>query len=131
MISGLKNWFSGILKKLAQLKFSIPAKNEPGKENGADADVVAIFELLKCIIYVQVKHHDGQTSNWAVHQIAKYKEQKISRMIHTRLSWVITSAEYTDDAKSKAQSEGVRLIDRYEFAEMLIDVGLEGINSRC
>ena len=74
--------------------------------------------------------NDGQTSNWAVHQIAKYKEQKDQPDDpYTRLSWVITSAEYTDDAKSKAQSEGVRLIDRYEFAEMLIDVGLEGINS--
>ena len=117
-------------EKIGATEASIPAKNEPGKENGADADVVAIFELLKCIIYVQVKHHDGQTSNWAVHQIAKYKEQKDQPDDpYTRLSWVITSAEYTDDAKSKAQSEGVRLIDRYEFAEMLIDVGLEGINS--
>ncbi|OFV71416.1 MULTISPECIES: restriction endonuclease [Acetobacterium] len=118
------------LKKIGATEAYIPAKNESGKEDGADADVVAIFELFKVIIYVQVKHHDGQTSDWAVQQIAKYKEQKDQRDDpYTRLTWVITSAEFTDDAKSKAQADEVRLIDQNEFAEMLIDVGLEGINS--
>ena len=45
---------SGYFKSLGA-ELYIPAKNESGKENGADADVVAIFETLKTIYYVQVK----------------------------------------------------------------------------
>lgn len=126
----MKSWFSGFLKKIGASEAYIPSKNEPGKEDGADADVVAIFELFKVIIYVQVKHHDGQTSDWAVQQIADYKKQMDQPDdSYTRLTWVITSAEFTNEAKSKAQANDVRLIDRYEFAEMMIDVGLEGINN--
>ena len=64
------------LERLIELYFKhigasvtcIPAKNEPGKRNGADADVIAIFEQLKTVYYVQAKKHDGQslTDDWAV-----------------------------------------------------------------
>ena len=38
-------------------------------KDGADADIVAEFRNLKHIIYIQAKHHKGETSDWAVHQI--------------------------------------------------------------
>lgn len=117
------------MQKIGATETTIPAKNEPGKYDGADADVIAIFELLKCIIYVQVKHHVGLTSERAVNQIARYKEQKeVPDDAYTRMTWVVTSAEFSDETKKKAQLDGVRLIDQHEFASMLIDVGLDGIN---
>ncbi len=122
----LVQWY---MKKIGATETVIPAKNEPGKYDGADADVIATFELLKCIIYVQVKHHDGSTSDWAVKQIVRYLKQKdVPDDAYMRLTWVVTSAEFSEVAKNEAQINGVRLIDRHEFAEMLIDVGLDGIN---
>ncbi len=39
----------------------IPAKNKPGKKDGADADIIAEFENIKHIIYIQAKHHEGES----------------------------------------------------------------------
>jgi len=103
----------------------IPAKNEQGKENGADADTVAVFENLKHIVYVQAKHHTGQTSDWAVTQIKEYKDQKSGDPDYTYASWVITSADdFSLDAKNMAYDSGIRLINGQEFARMLLDIGL-------
>lgn len=122
----LVKWY---LEKIGATEVFIPSKNETGKSDFADADVVATFELLKCIVYVQVKHHNGYTSDWAVHQIARYKEQKEDLAVeYTYLSWVLSSGEFSEEVNAKAKSEGVRLIDKHEFSEMLIDLGLEGIN---
>ena len=52
----------------------IPGKNEQDKEG--DADIVATFEPLKLIVYVQAKLHDGTTDGWAVKQIKEYTESK-------------------------------------------------------
>lgn len=113
----------------------IPAKNEAGKEDGADADIVAEFENLKYIVYIQAKHHKKETSSWAVKQIKRYKEQMSDdNSEYTYASWVITSAEeFSKEAKAEAADEGnedkgrknkVRLIDGKEFARMLLDIGL-------
>ena len=52
----------------------IPAKNKSDKEG--DADIVATFESLKLIIYVQAKRHDGETDKWAVEQIQHYTKNE-------------------------------------------------------
>lgn len=103
----------------------IPAKNEHGKENGADADTVAVFDNLKHIVYVQAKHHTGMTSDWAVTQVKEYKEQKSGDPDYTYASWVITSADdFSIEAKNLAYESGIRLINGSEFARMLLDIGL-------
>lgn len=123
----LVQWY---LKKIGADATEIPAKNEPGKSDHADADVVAIFEALKCIIYVQVKQYKGETSDWAIKQIAKYKKQfEDVADEYNYLSWVISSGQFSKDVSEKAKAAGVRLIDGDGFAEMLIDVGLKGINT--
>lgn len=125
----LIKWY---LEKLGALDVNIPAKNEAGKEDGADADVIAAFEKLHIVIYVQAKHHTGTTDGWAVEQIEKYKEQKFrdeSDDNSTPLTWVISSAdEFAEDAVENAKTNGVRLINGTEFARMLIDVGIDHIN---
>lgn len=104
----------------------IPAKNEPGKRDGADADIVAEFKNLKHIIYIQAKHHEGETSDWAVHQIKEYFSQKSDGdPDYSYARWVISTCDnYSETAEKAAKEYNVRLIDGEEFARMLIDVGL-------
>lgn len=52
-----------------------PGKNSCDKRGGADADIIAEFEPLKVIFYVQAKLHDDVTSSWAVEQVRMYEEQ--------------------------------------------------------
>lgn len=105
----------------------IPPKNEREKEG--DADIIATFESLRLIVYVQAKHHHGQTDGWAVEQIQLYTENHRNTGAddeYTKISWVVSSAEkFTQDCINQARRAGVRLINGVEFAEMLIDSGVE------
>ena len=104
----------------------IPSKNEKGKEG--DADVIAVFEPIKTIIYTQVKFHDieSKTSQWAVQQIKEYRNNKETMDDgYTKIAWVITTAnDYTEDCKNIAKEEQVLLIDGKKFAEMIIEAGI-------
>ena len=106
-----------------------PAKNERDKEG--DADIIATFESLKLIVYVQAKFHCGETGKVAVEQITQYADNKKfsgSDEEFTRLTWVVSTAEnFTGDCKILAQRRQVRLIDGNEFAKMLLDTGIEGL----
>ena len=134
-----------ILKKLTPDKFEgliklffkhqgadaiIPPKNEQDKQG--DADVIATFELLKFIVYVQAKHHDGETDDWAVEQIESYRDNKIGAMTgdeYSRTAWVISTAEsFSEDCENLAKRENVRLIDGIKFAELLLDAGIEQLD---
>jgi len=111
----------------------IAAKNERGKEEYADVDVVANSDLLKLTIHIQGKFHKGITDDWAVEQISRYSDQKrIEDDIeddYIYISWVITTAnEFSAIAKEKAAEKRVRLIDGLMFARMLIDAGVVNIN---
>lgn len=123
----LVKWY---FEKVGATRAFIDAKNKPGKTDGADADIIAEFDLLKVIIYTQVKLHDNTTSQWAVEQISKYKEQFDSQFSeYTSISWVITAAEhFSDGALTMAANNHVRLISGLEFARMLIDVGITNID---
>ena len=123
----LVKWY---FQKLGATRVFRPAKNENGKWDGADADVVAEFDPLKIVFYVQVKLHDSVTSQWSVEQISKYKDQheNVSGEV-TLIPWVISSArEFSTDAVSMAQDTSVRLINGLEFSRMLIDAGITDIN---
>ena len=117
-------------KKNGATEVYIPAKNEKGKEG--DADVIAVFEPIKTIIYAQVKFHDlkSKTNEWAVQQIKDYKNNKESMDDdYTKIAWVITSAEnFTDECIRIAQEEKVHLIDGKRFAEMIIEAGILDLN---
>lgn len=121
----LVKWY---LEKIGADSVVITAKNEAGKEEYADADVIAEFEKLKYVIYVQAKHHKAVSGDWAVEQITRYVEQKGNNDEYNYASWVISSADFSDAAVAYAESNGVRLIDGKEFARMLIDAGMANIN---
>lgn len=128
------NQFEKLIKwyfeKCGASSVCITAKNEAGKVDGADADVIAEFENLKHIVYVQAKHHVGTTDEWAVHQVDNYKKQKSEGDYdYTYATWVITAADsFTEKAKEYAEQNKVRLIDGNEFAQMLIDIGLVDVD---
>src|SRR5690606_12203439 len=70
----------------------IPSKNASGKEG--DADIVAVFENLKLIIYTQAKFQKGQISEWGANQILDYKtnEESIDDG-YNKVAWVVTTAD--------------------------------------
>lgn len=104
----------------------IPSKNEDGKEG--DADVVATFEKLKVILYIQVKKHEGYTDDWAVEQISTYSSYRKQNFLigddYSVLSWVVSTGTFGEDTVLKARDREVRLIDGTTFMKMLLDGGL-------
>lgn len=119
------------MERIGASKVYIPPKNSSEKEDYADADVVAVFESLGVTIYIQVKKHDDKTDGWAVEQISKYDENQEKNSIDgmTYIPWVVSTAEdFKEEAKVKAIEKGVKLINGKEFARMLAEVGVNGID---
>lgn len=106
----------------------IPSKNESGKDG--DADVVAVFEPIKTIIYSQVKFHIGETSSWATEQIKSYKDQKDTMDDgYSKISWVISSADnFTQQSYDYAKEAKVQLVDGKQFATMLLEAGIVNLD---
>lgn len=107
----------------------IPSKNERDKEG--DADVVATFEATKTIIYVQAKHHEGKTDEWAVEQIDEYVENKASMggdEGYSKIAWVVSTAEFSEECVRQAADNKIQLINGKEFAKMLLESGISGLS---
>ena len=108
-------------------KIEIPPKNESKTEDG-DADVVGFFENIKTAIMVQVKKHKDTTEDWAIQQIKAYRTNHNYDDYHTQM-WVISSCDqFSMKAMNEAEAAGVRLINGVEFAKMILDTGLGGLN---
>ena len=108
----------------------IPPKNPSNKVDYEDVDVVATFDLLKTIYYIQVKHYRGETNSWAAEQISHLKELEGDRQDdgYTRVYWVLSSAEeFTQECINKAKETNVQLINGKVFASMLLDAGFLGV----
>jgi len=117
----LVKWY---FERIGASEVYIPSKNESGKEG--DADVVAVFEPLKTIIYSQVKFHTGETSSWAIEQIKNYKDQKDTMDDgYSKIYWVISSADnFSKESYDFAKEAKVQLVDGKQFATMLLEAGL-------
>lgn len=107
----------------------IPPKNKTDKEG--DSDVIVSFEKLKLIIYVQAKHHIGTTYQHAVNQVQDYRENhEQTDDSYSRVAWVISTAdEFDQTARNIAAENQVHLIDGKEFAEMLLNAGLDALKA--
>lgn len=115
-------------KRIGANEAFIPAKNEPDKEG--DADIIASFEAIKTIIYVQAKFHSGVTSSWAMEQIDKYKGHKETMDDgYSKIGWVISTADnYSKECLEKAKSNNIQLIDGKQFTKMLLEVGISHLH---
>lgn len=121
----LVEWY---FKRIGASDVYIPSKNESGKEG--DADVIAVFEPLKTIIYSQVKFHTGETSSWAIEQITNYKDQKDSMDDgYSKICWVISSADnFSKQSYDFAKEAKVQLIDGKQFTTMLLEAGIVNLD---
>lgn len=120
------------MEKKGASRVHIPAKNESGKENGADADVIAEFEDLGIIFYIQAKKHtvDSETDSWAVTQISEYKKQKEDEESgYTYIPWVVTTGKFGEETQAVAKKEKVRLVDGDGLIQMFLDCGIADIDS--
>jgi hypothetical protein len=108
---------------------AIPAKNESNKEG--DADIVAVFENIKLIIYIQAKFQKGQISEWGASQILDYKTNKESIDDgYNKVAWVITTANtFNEKAENIAKENEIQLINGDEFSKMLLNVGINLLNT--
>lgn len=108
----------------------IPAKNDVKKGVDSDADIIASFETLKTIIYVQAKKHEGQTNEWAITQIRNYTDQKLEYIEgYTLGSWVITTGEtFSEQAIAEARAANVLLMNGMDFAQALVEVGISNLD---
>lgn len=121
----LVEWY---FNRIDASEVNIPSKNENDKEG--DVDVIASFDHLKTIICVQVKFHKGETDSTGVKQIGDYiKEIKENTDDeYSRIGWVISSADkFSDDAIKSAKEVGIHLINGKQFVEMILKVGIDGI----
>ncbi len=109
----------------------IPSKKDGDGE--ADGDIVARFDALKLVVYVQAKHHKGTTGETAVLQISEYTDQKHQEecdLDYNSISWVISAAEeFSENAQALAIKKNIRLINGAEFRKMLIDAGMATMES--
>lgn len=108
----------------------IPPKASADKVG--DVDIIATFENLKTIIYVQVKFYKGETSEWAVEQIKDFGTSKKNEGYdgYSHQYWVISSSDnYSDESHKLASKHNIILIDGKEFVKMLHNVGLDGLES--
>ena len=108
-------------------KVKTPSKNESPSEEG-DADIVAYFDKLGIAIMVQAKKHTGETDNWAVQQIKEYKKNH-NFEDYTSILWVISTCDnFSEEAIQEAATNEIKLINGKEFARMILDAGLGGLN---
>ncbi|GHV90625.1 hypothetical protein AGMMS50268_11280 [Spirochaetia bacterium] len=138
-------WLETILKELSPDKFERlvekylekagasstelnPEKNS--REKSGDVDVVAVFEPIKTIVNVQVKRHEGETSDWAVQQINDFANAKQSVSDgYSRVYWVITSSDsFSKEAEKLAIKNGILLFDGKQFVQMLMEAGIGNID---
>lgn len=126
----LVEWYLNSLGAIVET----PAKNSISREEG-DADKIAFFDKLRLIILVQIKKHTDVTGDWAVQQITNYKEsQKEKYQIddpnaeYTTLMWVVSSGnDFSTNAKLMATENNVRLVNGEEFAQLLLENGMENM----
>ena len=125
----LIRWY---FEKIGATRAWIPAKNESGKKDGADADIVADFDPIHLRIYVQAKFYHWTTDRQALDQVDKYKEQHEESADFSDLtteSWAITSGDKFDEESVRiARQNHITLITGIDFARMLVDAGIADIN---
>jgi hypothetical protein len=115
-------------KTIGANEVTIPAKNERNKEG--DADIIAVFENIKLIIYTQAKFQKGEISDWGPNQILEYKTNRESiDGGYNKVAWVITTADsYDKKAENIGKVNEIQLINGVEFSKMLLNAGINLLN---
>jgi len=100
------------------------------KTTCADADVEAIFNNSRTIIYIQVKFQND-TSLKAIEQVKLWREEHSKQKIdYVMGAWIISSGFYSQQMQDLAIENNILLIDGHEFAKMLLKCGVEQLNAK-
>lgn len=125
-------------RKIGASEAPIPSKTGEAQEGPADVDVIATFESIKTLVYAQVKLHgtDSETNEWALDQIREYRKNQLLDDDYSKIYWVVSTAKKFSEAcvnraKEARQEVGMSLslINGEEFARMLIDAGIENLDT--
>lgn len=119
--------------------YEVLKKNYSEKVEQEDADVLAIFEDLKIRFFVQAKAYTNKNDkkvnlDGAICQLNKYMNYHVieSDEKYTDLKWIVCLAETNEGIenydKIKEENNDIRFINGMEFAEMLLNVGLQNID---
>ena len=104
---------------------------KPDKINNkdGDCDVDASFDLIKTIIHVQAKFHEGNTNEWAIEQIKDFiKNKSLNDDGYSHIGWVISTCDdFSEEAQKMANENNISLINGKTFAEMLIRAGVSSL----
>lgn len=128
-----EKFLTQIMYKLGADTVDIPAKNikKNTKIGIGDVDVVAVFEKIKHIIYIQAKFHDGETGTWALEQLTDYNDEEKEQEGYTQAFWAITTADkFSEEAIELSKNKdykNIRLINGKDLGKLILDVGIEGI----
>lgn len=128
-----ENLISWYFKKKGADIYDVLPKNYSDKIEKEDADVLAVFEDLKIRFFVQAKSYKGNMdlSN-AKNQIEKYVEYHIdnNKNDYTNVMWIICLAESDDKIQNlnELKNSKIRVINGMDFAEMLLQIGLQNID---
>lgn len=124
----LIGWY---FKSLGASRVEPPSKNESGKQG--DGDIIATFDPLRTIYYVQAKHHRGETDRWAIDQITAYVDHKSAVSTndgYMHIPWVVSTAErFDEEAVRLAAEHEVLLINGLDLAAMILESGMAGLES--
>jgi restriction endonuclease Mrr len=115
-------------KRLGASEVTITSKNARDKQG--DADIIAVFEPLKTIYYVQAKHHKGVTSGWAAQQVTEYKDHQ-DRMDdgYSKIAWVVSTAEsFSAECIQLAKENSVGLFAGPDIARMILEAGIQNLD---
>lgn len=131
----LVKWY---FRKIGAIDASIPSKMGEAQEGAADVDVIATFESIKTLVYVQAKFHgtESETNEWALEQIKEYRKNQLLDDDYSKIYWVVSTAkEFSEECVNLAKEirqemrMSLSLINGEEFARMLIDAGIENLDT--
>lgn len=116
-------------------------KNYSEKVEQEDVDVLAIYEDLKIRFFVQAKAYNNKNGKkvnlgGAINQLNKYMNHHVSESDekYTDVKWIVCLAktnegiEKYDEIIKDNNSKDIRIINGMEFAEMLLDAGIQNID---
>lgn len=124
----LESLIAWYFRRVGATEVTIPPKNERGKLG--DADIVAVFEPLKTIFYVQAKFHRNETSDWAVQQVRDYKDKADSMDDgYARVAWVISTGDsFSEECRQLAKQSSIRLVTGVDLARMILEAGIHQLD---
>lgn len=94
------------------------------RASSADADIEASrYDRLcpenKLLYLVQVKHHDGVTSDWGVRQLEEISNSKRASQFTDHFLVLVTSGEVSEETKTSATEKGITILDGTELIEWI------------